>query len=148
MIVDSSAVVAILLREPDARRYARAIQTTSPCRMSVANVLEASIVVESRGGAETGYALDVLLEQGDIELVPVTTEQLAAARRAWRRFGKGNHPAGLNFGDCFAYALAEATGEPLLFKGADFAQTDVAPALPVGERADEGMAGGTTGGVV
>ena len=141
MIVDSSAVVAILLREPDARRYARAIQTTSPCRMSVANVLEASIVVESRGGAETGYALDVLLEQGDIELVPVTTEQLAAARRAWRRFGKGNHPAGLNFGDCFAYALAEATGEPLLFKGADFAQTDVAPALPVGERADEGTAG-------
>ncbi len=141
MIVDSSAVVAILLREPDARRYARAIQTTSPCRMSVANVLEASIVVESRGGAEAGYALDVLLEQGDIELVPVTTEQLAAARRAWRRFGKGNHPAGLNFGDCFAYALAEATGEPLLFKGADFAQTDVAPALPVGERADEGTAG-------
>ena len=145
MIVDSSAVVAILLREPDARRYARAIQTMSPCRISVANVLEASIVVESRGGAEVGYALDILLEQGDIEPVPVTTEQLAAARRAWRRFGKGNHPAGLNFGDCFAYALAETTGEPLLFKGADFAQTDVAPALPADEAADEGAGEGTAG---
>ena len=147
MIVDSSAVVAILLREPDARRYARAIQTTSPCRISVANVLEAFIVVESRGGVEAGYALDSLLEQGNIELVPVTAEQLAAARRAWRRFGRGNHPAGLNFGDCFAYALAEISGEPLLFKGADFAQTDVVPALAADEgAADEEIAGGAKGG--
>jgi len=129
VIVDSSAVLAILLREPDARRYARAIQTTSPCRMSVANVLEASIVAESRGGAAAGHAPDTLLAEGSIELEPVTTEQLTAARRAWRRFGKGNHPAGLNFGDCFAYALAEATGEPLLFKGDNFALTDVVAAL-------------------
>ena len=137
MIVDSSAVVAILLREPDARHYARAIQTTSPCRMSVANVLEASIVAESRGGAAAAHALDTLLAEGGIEPVPVTTEQLAAARRAWRRFGKGNHPAGLNFGDCFAYALAETTGEPLLFKGADFALTDVAAAVEPAQGAED-----------
>lgn len=138
MIVDSSAVVAILLREPDARRYARAIQTTSPCRMSVANALEAFIVAESRGGAAVGDALDILLEEGGIKLEPVTTDQLAAARRAWRRFGKGNHPAALNFGDCFAYALAETTGEPLLFKGGDFALTDISAALAP----DTGAGGG------
>ena len=71
------------------------------------------------------HELDTLLESAQIELVPVTVEHLEAARRAWRRFGKGNHPAALNFGDCFAYALAKATGEPLLFKGEDFARTDI-----------------------
>ena len=76
-------------------------------------------------GEATGHALDRLLKRAEIELVPVTQEQMEAARRAWRRFGKGNHPAALNFGDCFAYALAETTGEPLLFKGEDFAKTDV-----------------------
>ena len=125
MIVDSSAVLAILFSEPDARRHAGAIMAASPCRMSVANVLEASIVVERRGGDTAAYELDTLLESAEIELVPVTVAHLEAARRAWRRFGKGNHPAALNFGDCFAYALAKATGEPLLFKGEDFAQTDI-----------------------
>ena len=125
MIVDSSAVLAILFSEPDARRHAGAIMAASPCSMSVANVLEASIVVERRGGDATAHELDTLLESAEIELVPVTIEHLEAARRAWRRFGKGNHPAALNFGDCFAYALAKATGEPLLFKGEDFAQTDI-----------------------
>ena len=125
MIVDSSAVLAILFSEPDARRHAGAIMAASPCRMSVANVLEASIVVERRGGDTAAHELDTLLESAEIELVPVTIEHLEAARRAWRRFGKGNHPAALNFGDCFAYALAKATGEPLLFKGEDFAQTDI-----------------------
>lgn len=86
------------------------------------------MVVEGRGGVAAGDELDAFLETSGIELTPVTVEHLAAARRAWRRFGKGNHPAGLNFGDCFAYALAETTGEPLLFKGDDFAQTDVAAA--------------------
>ena len=141
MIVDSSAVIAILFDEPDAERYAAALQAAPRRRMSVGNALEATIVAERRGGAPAGDDLDRFLEKFSIDLEPVTTEQLTDARRAWRRFGKGNHPAGLNFGDCFAYALAEATGEPLLFKGADFAQTDVAPALPVGERADEGTAG-------
>ena len=98
--------------------------------MSVANTLEASIVVEGRGGAEAGAELDAFLESTGIELAPVSVEQLSAARRAWRRFGRGNHPAALNFGDCFAYALAVATGEPLLYKGDDFARTDIAAALP------------------
>ena len=80
-----------------------------------------------------GHELDVFLERAGIELVPVTSQQVEAARRAWRPFGKGNHPAGLNFGDCFAYALAEATGEPLLFKGKDFAQSDIEPAGAEGE---------------
>ena len=123
--MDSSAVLAILFGEPDARRHASAIMAASPCRMSVANVLEASIVVERRGGDTAAHELDTLLQSAEIELVPVTVAHLEAARRAWRRFGKGNHPAALNFGDCFAYALAKATGEPLLFKGDDFAQTDI-----------------------
>ena len=88
------------------------------------------MAAEGRGGVQAGYDLDLLIERFGIEPVPVTVEQFAAARRAWRRFGRGNHPAGLNFGDCFAYALAETAGEPLLFKGADFAQTDVAAAAP------------------
>ncbi len=129
MIVDSSAIVAILNREPDAERFEEAIAAAPERRISVANLLEASIVVEGRGGVSAGYELDLLLNRYNIELEPVTAEQMEAARRAWRRFGKGNHPAALNFGDCFAYALAEATGEPLLFKGGDFALTDVAAAL-------------------
>ena len=123
MIVDSSAVLAILFDEADARRHAEAIMAAHPCRMSVANVLEASIALERRGGH--AHDLDMLLERAAIELVPVTLEHLGAARRAWRRFGKGNHPAALNFGDCFAYALARTAGEPLLFKGNDFPQTDI-----------------------
>ena len=125
MIVDSSAVLAVLYREPDAERFETAIASAPGCRMSVANALEASIVMEGRGGMAAGHALDRFLEAAVIDLAPVTAEQLEAARRAWRRFGKGNHPAALNFGDCFAYALAEVTGEPLLFKGEDFARTDV-----------------------
>jgi ribonuclease VapC len=132
MIVDSSALLAILNRELDAERYEAAILTAPRCRMSVANLLETSIVVESRGGAEAGYELDVFLESAEIEPMPVTTEQLAAARQAWRQFGKGRHPAALNFGDCFAYALAQVSGEPLLYKGDDFTRTDVTPAgLPL-----------------
>ena len=125
MIVDSSAVLAVLYREPDAERYERVIAESPNCRMSVANMLEASIVLEGRGGAAAGHELDVFLESAAIELAPVTVEHAEAARRAWRRFGKGNHPAALNFGDCFAYALANVTGEPLLFKGEDFSQTDI-----------------------
>ena len=125
MIVDSSAVLAILFGESDARRHAGAIMAASPCRMSVANVLEAAIAVERRGGDTAAHELDKLLETAQIELVPVTVEHLEAARRAWRRFGKGNHPAALNFGDCVAYALARSTGEPLLFKGEDFTRTDI-----------------------
>ena len=129
MIVDSSALLAILYREPDAARFEQVIATTANCRMSVANALEASMVVEGRGGIEAGDELDAFLQSAGIELAPVTEEHLVAARRAWRHFGKGNHAAALNFGDCFAYALAEATGEPLLFKGDDFSRTDIPSAL-------------------
>ena len=125
MIVDTSAVMTILFGETGAERYDEAIAQAPRCRMSVANFLEAAIVLESRSGAATGHELDAFLEEAAIELEPVTPDQAHAARRAWRRFGKGNHPAGLNFGDCFAYALAEVTREPLLFKGQDFALTDI-----------------------
>ncbi len=125
MIVDSSAILAVLYREPDAARYETAIASVLSCRMSVANALEAAIVLEGRGGTAAGYELDTFLKDAAIELVPVTLEHMEAARRAWRRFGKGNHPAALNYGDCFAYALANVTGEPLLCKGEDFARTDV-----------------------
>lgn len=130
MIVDSSALLAILFREPDAAHYERLIATTPNCRMSVANVLETSIVVESRGGTKATTELDAFFESAGVQLAEVTAAHLALARRAWRRFGKGNHPAALNIGDCFAYALAEATGEPLLFKGDGFARTDADSALP------------------
>ena len=125
MIIDRSAVLAVLYREPDAARYETAIASAVGCRMSVANVLEASIVLEARGGAAAGHELDTFLKDAAIEPTPVTVEHMEAARRAWRRFGKGNHPAALNSGDCIAYALADVTGEPLLFKGEDFAHTDV-----------------------
>ena len=125
MIIDTSAVLAVLFREPDARRFEDAIANAWPRRMSVATLLEAALVVESRGGTAAGHELDFLLDRAEVELVPVTREHAYAARHAWRRFGKGNHPAALNFGDCFAYALAKSTDEPLLFKGEDFARTDI-----------------------
>ncbi|MCY4507588.1 MAG: type II toxin-antitoxin system VapC family toxin [Acidobacteria bacterium] len=125
MIVDTSAVVAILLAESDAARYERAISMAWPRRMSVVALLETTMVIEGRSGPDAGDDLDLFLREADIELEPVTLEQVEAARRAWRRFGKGHHPAALNFGDCFAYALASTKREPLLFKGGDFARTDV-----------------------
>ncbi len=125
MIVDTSAVLAVLFHEPDAERFARAITTAPSRRMSAATLLETTIVLESRSGPAAGYELDAFLQEARIELEPVTADQAQAARRAWRRFGKGNHPAGLNFGDCFVYALAETTREPLLFKGRDFELTDI-----------------------
>ena len=129
MIVDSSALLAVLNREPDAERYEAAILTAAPCRMSVANLLEVSIVVEGRGGSEAGHELDAFLESADIQPASVTAEHLEVARQAWRRFGKGRHPAALNFGDCFAYALARVAGESLLFKGNDFSRTDIPAAI-------------------
>ena len=125
MIVDASAIVAIPGEEPDWERYNEKIATARRPRMSVVNALEVTMVTESRGGAPAGAEFDRYVERMGIEMEPVTLEQLAAARYAWRRFGKGNHSAGLNFGDCFAYALADVTRQPLLFKGDDFARTDV-----------------------
>ena len=125
MIIDTSAILSILLREPDAERFARAITAASSRRISAATLLETTIVLESRSGPAAAHELDAFLRRAQIELEPVTPEQAQTARQAWRRFGKGNHPAGLNFGDCFAYALAEATREPLLFKSGDFELTDI-----------------------
>ena len=128
MILDTSAIIAILGEEPDWERCNRKIAAAPRPRMSVVNALEVTMVTESRGGAPAGSEFDRYVERMGIELEPVSLEMLASARYAWRRFGKGNHPAGLNFGDCFAYALADVTREPLLFKGDDFARTDVRPA--------------------
>ena len=125
MIVDSSALVAVLFREADAERYEEAIARATNCRISVVNLLEVFIVVESRGGTAAGQECDAFLDKAGIDPAPVLPEHAQEARRAWRRFGKGNHPAALDFGDCFAYALARTTGEPLLFKGEDFARTDI-----------------------
>ena len=125
MIVDTSALISILFDEDEAEQFDEAIVNAPHCQMSVVSFLETVMVLESRQGDLAGDQLDAYLEAAEITLAPVTVEQAQAARRAWRRFGKGNHPAGLNFGDCFAYALAESTGEPLLFKGDDFTLTDI-----------------------
>ncbi len=116
---------AVLFDEPDAQRYATAPASAARNRVSAANFLEAAIAIEGRAGEEGGHHLDALVERVPIETVEVTVDHVRAARSAWRRFGRGNHPAGLNFGDCFAYALADTSGEPLLFKGPDFTLTGI-----------------------
>lgn len=125
MIIDSSVVVAILFDEPNAQQDIEKLLAAERRRMSVANHLEAAMVLEGRRGAAGAEALDRFIEQFQIELVPVTVEQAEAAREAWRRFGRGRHRAALNFGDCFAYALAATVQDPLLYKGDDFNWTDV-----------------------
>jgi len=125
MVLDTSAIVAILFDEPERRRFTELIEVTPRRLISAANVLESSLLVEARRGEAAGVALDLLMHRAEVAVVAVDGEQVEIARSAWRRYGKGRHPAGLNFGDCFAYALAAASGEPLLFKGDDFARTDV-----------------------
>jgi ribonuclease VapC len=125
MVVDTSALIAVLLREPTADRLSRALDGAPSIRCSVASLVEASMVMHGRLGEQGERELDALLRRLQVEAIPVTLEQAELARSAFRRFGKGRHPAGLNFGDCFSYALARALGEPLLFVGNDFSQTDV-----------------------
>lgn len=125
MILDTSALVAILYREPEAAAFAQLIHDTDSCRISVANHVELSMVVESQLGSEGMRQAEAFFRRAGITIEPVTVEQGELARQAFLDFGKGRHKAGLNFGDCFAYALAKATGEPLLFKGNDFALTDI-----------------------
>ena len=129
MIVDSSALVAILFKEADAAAMASALRDASACAVAAPTVVEAAMVAEGRAGPGMARELDDLLSAVDAEIVPFTAEHAALARDAWRRYGKGRHPAGLNLGDCFAYALAVARDEPLLFKGEDFARTDVKAAI-------------------
>ena len=125
MVIDSSAILALLFNEPEADDVEMAIDEDPIRLMSVASGLEAAIVVEARLGAAGGREFDLLLHKARIELVAVTNEQMEVGRTAWRRFGRGRHAANLNFGDCFSYALAAVSGEPLLFKGDDFSKTDV-----------------------
>jgi len=126
VVIDTSALVALLGMEPEAARLAAAIEADGTRLISAASVFEAAVVIESRYGPEGGRELDLLVAKAGLSVEPVTAQQAEIAREAWRRFGKGRHPANLNFGDCFSYALARVTGEPLLFKGTDFPQTDVA----------------------
>lgn len=125
MVIDSSALVAILFGEPEAGGFVDAIAEAEPRLMSAANLLEAAIVVDNQIGPEAGRQLDRFVEQARIEIAPVTERHARIARQAYLDYGRGNHPAKLNFGDCLAYALAKATGETLLFKGDDFEQTDI-----------------------
>ncbi|WP_420238817.1 type II toxin-antitoxin system VapC family toxin [Telmatobacter bradus] len=125
MIVDASAIVAILLEEPEGHRLIEAIFDAAPASMSSASQLEVSMVLLSRKGESALEKLDALLLRLQVQIVPFTELQARLAREAFRRYGKGRHPAGLNFGDCISYALARETAEELLFKGTDFSQTDV-----------------------
>jgi ribonuclease VapC len=130
MVIDTSALVALLFNEPDALRIAQAIEAASIRLVSAATFLETSIVIESKKGEAGGRELELLLYRASIEVAPVDQDQAEIARQAWQRYGKGRHPAGLNYGDCFAYALATQRRLPLLFRGDDFAQTDV-PRVPL-----------------
>lgn len=125
MVIDTSALLAILQNEPERRLFNEAIEAEETRSLSTASYVEASIVLESRFGAEGVRDLDHLIARAQITFEPVGIEQAQLARDAFRKFGKGRHPAGLNFGDCFSYALSRSLDRPLLFKGNDFPRTDV-----------------------
>jgi len=129
MVVDTSVIVAILFMEDDAERYAEALAGARKCFLSTVTLVEIAFVVEGRRGEAGRKALEAFLEALDAETIPVDSRQAALAIEAFRVYGKGRHPAGLNIGDCFSYALAKALDEPLLFKGNDFVLTDLRPAL-------------------
>ena len=133
MVIDSSALVGVLLDGPDAALLAAAIAAGSPRLLSAASLIETSIVVEGRKGEVGGRELDLLLYRTNVEIVNVDHGQAELARLAWRRYGRGRHPASLNYGDCFSYALAKSRRLPLLFIGNDFSQTDIDP-VPLSPR--------------
>jgi len=137
MVIDTSAVLAIFRDEPERHRFNQAIDADDIRLMSVASFVEASIVLYARHGYEGIRDLDLWMARAEIEWAPLDVNQAHLARQAFRQYGKGQHPAALNFGDCFTYALAKAAQEPLLFKGQDFAQTDLdAVAVPGGGEAE------------
>lgn len=129
MVIDTSALITILLGEPEAGIYAEAIAGDTKRLISVFSMLETSIVIEAKKGDSGGRELDLLIHRANIEIVAMDPDQCDLARSAWRLFGKGRHSAGLNIGDCCSYALSKYSGEPLLFKGDDFSQTDVGKVL-------------------
>jgi ribonuclease VapC len=126
MVIDTSALAAIFFLEPERDAYLKAIISDPNPLISAAIVVETGMVLEARQGDAAGREFDLFVVRASLQVVPVDTEQAELARSAWRRFGKGRHPAALNYGDCFSYALAKSTGEPLLAKGTDFAKTDIA----------------------
>lgn len=126
MVIDSSAILAIILGEPEAEQFAGRIASDHARRMSAVNWLETLMVAESRLGEESADETLLIMQQFGIKSVAFDSEHVFEAQRAWRRFGEGHHPAALNMADCAAYAAATIAGEPLLFKGDDFAKTDVA----------------------
>ena len=126
MVLDTSALMALLLDEPEAESFRLALEHDAVRLVSSATLLETALVIETRKGEAGGRELELLIHKADIVVVPADEAQVSEARRAFRRFGKGRHPAALNYGDLFAYALARTSGEPLLFKGDDFARTDIA----------------------
>jgi ribonuclease VapC len=131
MILDTSAVVAVVRDEPLTERLLQRALLAATCRISAANLLESYMVVDRSGAMEANAKVDRLVERVSAQIEPVTHEQVILARSAFHRYGKGSgHPARLNFGDCFAYALARFHNEPLLFIGQDFSATDIEPALP------------------
>ncbi len=125
MVLDTSALLALLLDEAEAEEFRAAVEEDTTRLVSAATLLETALVIEARKGEPGGRELDSLIQKAEIVVVAVDAEHVSEARRAYRRFGKGHHTAGLNFGDVFAYALARTSGEPLLFKGDDFAKTDI-----------------------
>jgi len=125
MVIDSSAFAAIFFNEPERQRFLQAIREDGTRLVSAANALETSMVIEGKQGEIAGREFDLFLHRLKIEVVSVDEAQFAVARTAWRRYGKGRHTAGLNFGDCFAYALSKVSGERLLAKGTDFQKTDL-----------------------
>lgn len=129
MVIDTSAIAAILFDEPERARFVHAIDGSAVRLLSAASLVEATLVVEGRKGPRAERLVDRFVEDGEIEVVPLTVEQAALACEAFRKYGRGQHAAALNLGDCFTYALAKATGERLLFKGDDFARTDLVSVL-------------------
>lgn len=126
MVIDTSALIALLAMEPEAARIAAALEADATRLISAATVVETGLATESRFGPAGAREFDLLLAKADLSIQPLTAEQAEVAREAWRRYGRGRHSAALNFGDCFSYALARVSGEPLLFKGEDFQHTDIA----------------------
>jgi ribonuclease VapC len=125
MVIDTSALVAMLSDEPEAEQFEAAVEADHVRMMSTASYLETAIVIESRFGEPGGRELDLWLHRAAVDLVAVHPEQADTARVAYRKYGKGRHRAALNYGDCFSYALAKISGQPLLFKGDDFPHTDI-----------------------
>lgn len=126
MVIDTSALAAIFFHEPERGTFLEAIIADQSRLLSAATLLETGVVIEGRQGEAAGREFDLFVVKANLQIVPFDAEQSDAARSAWRKYGKGRHKAALNLGDCFAYALAKTTGEPLLAKGTDFALTDIA----------------------